>query len=198
MASVAAEQGGQLSQQASAQAKEVAGTAAQQARQIGQEAAAQARSIVGETKGRAHDQAEAQTQQLASAMGRFGDQARSLLAGKPEEAGSLSGYAETAVSRLDQVTQRVQEGGFDGVLADVQRFARRRPGVFLLGAAAVGFGMGRLLRAGVAQQVGSQPSEPPDQAPAIPAPSQLSTTEVTPTGPAPVSVTDVPGVGGSW
>lgn len=180
VASTAAEQAGQVSAQAAAQAKDVAGTAADQTRQLGQEAAAQARSIVGQTTAKAHDQAEAQVQQLAGALGRVGDQARSLLAGKPEEAGSLSGYAENAVSKLDQLTRRVQEGGLDGVVGDVQRFARRRPGVFLLGAGTLGFAVGRLLRAGVNQQVNAQPSEPSGQGAGLPAASSSSVIEPAP------------------
>jgi hypothetical protein len=43
-------------------------------------------------------------------------------------------------------------------MADVQRFARRRPGVFLLGALGVGFGVGRLLRSGQAAGALSTPS----------------------------------------
>jgi len=37
-------------------------------------------------------------------------------------------------------------GGIDQSLADVKRFARRRPGMFLAGAMGAGFLMGRLLR----------------------------------------------------
>jgi hypothetical protein len=38
------------------------------------------------------------------------------------------------------------------VLEDVQTFARRRPGVFLLGAAVLGFGVGRYVKAEAAQR----------------------------------------------
>lgn len=150
LASAAAAQAGQVSQQAADQAKHMAGTAVEQTRQVGQEAATQARTVIGETKDKAHQQAEMQTQQVAQALERLGFQARALLAGRPEEAESLPQYADSAVSRLEELTRRVQDGGFDGVMADVQGFARRRPGLFLLGAAAVGFGMGRMLRAGAA------------------------------------------------
>jgi hypothetical protein len=40
----------------------------------------------------------------------------------------------------------VSERGFDGLVDDVQSFARRRPGVFLAAAAATGFVAGRLFR----------------------------------------------------
>jgi hypothetical protein len=40
----------------------------------------------------------------------------------------------------------VQQRGYDGMVEDAQRLARRRPGVFLAGAAVAGFAIGRLLR----------------------------------------------------
>jgi hypothetical protein len=44
------------------------------------------------------------------------------------------------------MAERLESGGLEGALSDLQTFARRRPGVFLLGAAATGFAVGRLLR----------------------------------------------------
>jgi hypothetical protein len=46
----------------------------------------------------------------------------------------------------------MEQGGAQGVVDDVTRFARRRPGVFLAGAAGMGFVVGRLVRAGAASQ----------------------------------------------
>jgi hypothetical protein len=44
------------------------------------------------------------------------------------------------------VAERLESGGLEGALSDLQGFARRRPGVFLLGAAAAGFAVARLVR----------------------------------------------------
>jgi polyhydroxyalkanoate synthesis regulator phasin len=173
-ASVAAEQAGQVTRQAAEQVKDVAGTAVEQARQVGQEASAQVGSLVEQTKAQAHQQAERQTQQLAAALGNLGEQGRALLAGNHEEAGSLPQYGHTAVAKLDEVTRRLQHRGFDGVVADVQNFARRRPGTFLPGAAALGFGLGRLLRGGIRGQTpgATQPDTPGGQNPPIPLPGE--------------------------
>src|SRR4029079_19197388 len=77
---------------------------------------------------------------------KIGDQLNGLLSGQPPEDGPVRDYVEEAASKVNQVAQRVQQRGFDGVVQDVERFARRRPGVFLLGAAAAGAVVGRVLR----------------------------------------------------
>ena len=51
-----------------------------------------------------------------------------------------------------RLASRMEQGGAQGVVDDVTRFARRRPGAFLAGAAGVGFVVGRLVRAGAASQ----------------------------------------------
>jgi hypothetical protein len=44
------------------------------------------------------------------------------------------------------VADRFEQRGIDGVLTDVKHFARRHPAQFVLGAAAAGFVVGRLVR----------------------------------------------------
>ncbi len=151
VAGTAVDKAAQLSHQTGEQAKAVAGTAVEQARQVGGETLARAGDLLGEAKDQARRQAETQTQRLAESLGRLRDQGRALAAGHPEEAGSLPDVAGQLVSRLDQVAERMGNRGFDGTVNDLQRFARRRPGLFLLGAAATGLAVGRLVRAGAVQ-----------------------------------------------
>jgi hypothetical protein len=70
-----------------------------------------------------------------------------LAEGRPEEAGQLSAYAQKAAGKVTDVAERVEARGVEGALDDMKSFARRRPGVFLLGAGIAGFATGRLLRA---------------------------------------------------
>lgn len=150
VAGAAAEQAGQLTQTVTNQTKQVAASASDQAHQVAQGAAAQARNVLEDAKAQVHDQAQVQTDRLAEALGRLRDQSRALLDGRAQDAGPLADYAEDGVAKLDRLTRRLQSGGFDGAVDELQRFARRRPGAFLLGAGAIGFGVGRLLRAGAA------------------------------------------------
>ena len=50
--------------------------------------------------------------------------------------------------KLGVVRVVTARAGPDGVLQDVRRFARRRPGMFLLAAGVTGFAIGRVVKAG--------------------------------------------------
>ena len=65
-----------------------------------------------------------------------------------QDAGSVAQYADQARQCIDDMARRLETGGLDGVARDVSRFARRRPGVFLLSCAGAGFALARLVRAG--------------------------------------------------
>ncbi len=49
---------------------------------------------------------------------------------------------------MSACASEIEERGLEGLAAYVVDFARRRPGVFLAGAAVLGFGVGRLIRSG--------------------------------------------------
>lgn len=158
VAGVATDQARQVTQTAAEQTKQVAATASDQVRQVGQEAVSQARSLVEEAKSQSHQQAKVQTDRAAEALVRLRDQAQALVEGRQDEAGPLAGYAQQGLAKLDQLAERVSSDGFDGVVADLQRFARRRPAAFLLAAGAIGFGAGRLVRAGTGQATTGGPA----------------------------------------
>ena len=60
----------------------------------------------------------------------------------------------------------MRERGPDGVIQDVRRFARRRPGMFLLAAGVTGFAIGRIVKAG--GMSGSQQDELERRMPTVP------------------------------
>ena len=99
-------------------------------------------------QGQIQAQADVQASRLASALFQVGNQAVALSQGRPEQAGPLVDYAEQAANWLDDRASYIEERGLEGLATDVVDFARRRPAVFLAGAAVVGFGVGRLLRSG--------------------------------------------------
>ena len=74
------------------------------------------------------------------------DRLRGLADGNTEQAGDLQRYARDLGDRLGGVAGRMQDRGLDGMVDDVQDFARRRPGLFLAAAAGAGFAAGRLFR----------------------------------------------------
>lgn len=146
----AGEQGKQVAERATSEASQVADTAKDQARQVKDEAATQARGLLDQAKTELRDQGRSQADQTARAIRRVGDQADALAEGRPQDAGAVADYVRQAGERVHDVANRVDERGVDGLLNDVQDFARRKPGVFLAGCAAAGFVAGRLIRGGAA------------------------------------------------
>jgi hypothetical protein len=140
----------EVARDAAEQAKGVAETAREQAAEVGHEVGAQAQRVVEEAKDKLREQGEQQSAQIASALRGFSDQAQALAEGRPQDAGALGGYAEQAAGKVAEVADRVEARGIEGALDDLKTFARRRPGVFLLGAGIAGFAAGRLLRGATA------------------------------------------------
>ncbi len=128
--------------------RELAGTVRDQADQVKGELAGQARAMLDETTGQLQTQADIQATRAARALFQVGTQAVALADGRPEEAGPLVDYAEQAAGWLDDTASYIEERGLEGLASDVVEFARRRPGVFLAGAAVLGLGVGRLIRSG--------------------------------------------------
>jgi hypothetical protein len=128
--------------------RELAGTVRTQAEQLKGELAGQAREMLAETQGQLQSQADLQATRLARALFQVGTQAVALSQGRPEQAGPLVDYAEQAATWLDTCASHIEDRGLEGLATDVVDFARRRPTVFLAGAAVVGFGVGRLIRSG--------------------------------------------------
>jgi len=145
-ASAAVAKTGEVAGTATEGARQVASEATRQAGELTSEALASARNLVGEASGSLREQAGQQTERAASGLRSLSDQVRALAEGRPDEAGAAGDYARQAGEKLQQVADRLESGGIEGALSDLQTFARRRPGTFLLGAAAAGFAVGRLVR----------------------------------------------------
>ncbi len=129
-------------------ARELAGTARDQADQVKGQLAEQVQGLVADARGQLQAEADRQTARVAQAVFQVGTQAIAMAAGRPEEAGPLGAYAEQAANWLDTCAAAIEERGLEGLSADVVDFARRRPGVFVAGAAVAGLAVGRLIRSG--------------------------------------------------
>jgi hypothetical protein len=158
MTEATGQEGREVAQSAKAEASQVKDTATDQARQIKDEATRQARGLVDQAKTELRDQGRSQADQAVQAIRRVGDQADALAEGRPRDAGAVADYVRQAGGKAREVANRLDERGIDGVLNDVQDYARRKPGVFLLGCAAAGFVAGRLIRGSAASSSGSDGS----------------------------------------
>ncbi|MFJ7046581.1 hypothetical protein ACIQVC_24670 [Streptomyces sp. NPDC101112] len=127
-------------------AGQVGGTAVDQAGAVVGEARQQAGAVVRDLRGRAMDEADEQARRAAESVRHWADD----LAGMAENAQSDSparGLAAQAADRGHRAADYLDRAGADGVLTDVQDFARRRPGMFLGGALLAGLVLGRLVKA---------------------------------------------------
>jgi len=141
-----ADKGRDVAQDATEGAKWVAATAREQAGEVGHELSAQGQRVVADVKEKLHEQGERESEKVASSLRTFSDEARALADGRPQDAGPLADYAERAAGKVSELADRMEQRGIEGALDDVRVFARRRPGVFLLGAGIAGFAAGRLIR----------------------------------------------------
>jgi HAMP domain-containing protein len=131
--------------------RHVAGTAAEQAGQVAQEAKRQARDLVGEVRGQAMDQARTGQQNAADSIRNLAGELREM-ADNGEKHGTAAELAAQAADRLGGVADWIGAREPGDLVDEVRRFARRRPGVFLLGAAFAGILAGRLTRGTVDAQ----------------------------------------------
>ncbi len=123
-------------------ASDVKDTATDQARRVVGEAKDQARTVAAEMRDKVGGQVRTQNDKLVGGIRRMADEL--------EEMGSerADSPAASVVSRVAdggrQFADYLEHHGPDGVLREVQEFARRRPGAFLATALAAGFVVGRL------------------------------------------------------
>ena len=150
----ARDQGQEVASVAGEQSREVAGLVRDQATQLTQELSSQGRTLYEETRQQVAEQADVQAQALAQTLHRWGSETQALVEGRPADAGTVGMYARQCADQLYRAASEIEIRGASGLVEEVQGLARRRPGTFLLGAALIGFGGGRLLRSGKADSDG--------------------------------------------
>ena len=136
------------------EAKELARQAGGQARQVAQEAKHELRTLTEQGRQELKSQAEAQTLRASKNLRTLSDQTRALAEGRPDEAGPLAGYVQDVSGRLSGWADNLDRRGFDGMVAQVQGFARRRPAAFIGLCVVAGFAVSR-----VGKTVRSEPRE---------------------------------------
>ncbi|RSS83651.1 hypothetical protein [Streptomyces sp. WAC06614] len=123
-------------------AAEVGGTVKEQAADVVGEATSQARNLAGGLRDQLQGQAQARTKSLAQNVRRLAQELREMSEnGKPDS--TMAGVARKMAEGGNRAADRIEQRGPDGLLADLQNFARRRPGAFLASAAVAGFLIGR-------------------------------------------------------
>jgi len=134
-----AQQGAQAAGQA---AGDVRDTAKEQALRVGGEAKTQVRNVASDVRDRVGEQARTQNDKLVGGIRRVADDLEQMRGERQDSP------AAAVVSRVAdggrQLADYLDRHGPEGVLREVQDFARRRPGTFLATALVAGLVVGRL------------------------------------------------------
>jgi hypothetical protein len=153
-----------VGEEAKTSAAAIAGTAKEQAKEVGGQLQEQTRTVVHRATSELEQQLDERLRRLAGSAQERTQQLQALAEGRAEEAGPAADWARTASEQIGRLAGRVEELGPRGVADEVATFARRRPLVFLAGAAAAGFVVGRVVRnAGQASNGASQAGPADDQ-----------------------------------
>ncbi|WP_045732586.1 hypothetical protein [Pseudarthrobacter chlorophenolicus] len=130
---------------ATAAAQDVAQTAKEEAGNVAAEAKTNARDLMDQAKTGLTSEAGAQQQKAAEGIRNISGQLHSM-ASAPEQQGVASDLIRQAAERGDSVASWLENREPGDLIGEVQRFARNKPGTFLLLAAGAGLLAGRLTR----------------------------------------------------
>jgi len=120
-------------------------TASSEVHDLTSQAVDQAADVLNDVRGQVRERADAEARRAAEAIGGIGQQLRTM-ADRADQDSPAVRWVREAGERSQRVADRLEEGGPQGLVDDVQRFARRRPGVFLAGMGFAGLVVGRMLR----------------------------------------------------
>src|SRR5215213_7833223 len=129
--------------------KQTAETAKQQAGEVAGEAKNQVRALFDQTREQISSQGSDQQQRAASGLRSVAEEITSMINGQGGTGGVASDLASQASDRVRTAADWLERREPRDLLYEVQSFARRRPGTFLLAAGVVGFLGGRMTRGAV-------------------------------------------------
>jgi polyhydroxyalkanoate synthesis regulator phasin len=145
VAATAKDEAASVTRAASTAASDVAGTAKEQVSQIAGEAKTQITSLTSQAREQVSEQATVQTHKVAQQASSFADQLHALARGDATE-GVATDLVRDIAERIQELARRLESKEPQELLEDVRRYARNKPGTFLVGAMAAGFVGGRLMK----------------------------------------------------
>lgn len=199
---VAKEEASQVAGHVAWAAQGVTQTARKEAANVASEAKTGMQDLLAQAKSDLSGQAGTQQQKVAEGIRTISSQLQTM-ADAPEQQGMASDLIRQAAQRSESAASWLENKEPGDLLVEAQRFARNRPGTFLLLAAGAGVLAGRLTRGLNAGGTGAQPSSRVTAAGRHPAAVQQETVFAAGTGAelydepvvgagAPVSTTSLP------
>jgi hypothetical protein len=138
---------------------QVASTATDQAKEVVQETQRQAKDLLDQGRTQVKDQVVSQQQKAGQSLTSLAQELRGLADGTSSGApGPARDLLQQASGLVEGFADKLQNREPAELLDDVRSFARRKPGLFLLGAAAAGIVAGRLTSGVKAAHSDSGPS----------------------------------------
>ncbi|MDQ0870690.1 hypothetical protein QFZ70_003163 [Arthrobacter sp. V1I9] len=141
----AKEEAADVARTAKGSAQNVAQTAKEEAVHVASEAKSTAQDLLSQAKSGLSSQAGTQQQKAADGIRTISSQLQNM-ADAPDQQGVASDLIRQAAQRSESVASWLENKQPGDLLAEVQRFARNKPGTFLLLAAGAGVLAGRLTR----------------------------------------------------
>ena len=135
----------QTEQSTRAEAGAVAETVRDETKNVAREAQRQGQSALHQVQDDLRSRADTEATRFAATLHETGQQL-SAMADAADGQGLMPILVRDGAQAVERVATRLDQGGLDAVTVDIRRWARRSPGSFLLGAAALGFVAGRLAR----------------------------------------------------
>jgi hypothetical protein len=145
VATAAKDQAAQVGQTATQAGGQVARTTKDQAANVVGEATQQARDLIGEARTQVGEQADAQKVRAVEGLRSLGDELHQM-ADQSGRSGLATEVARQAATRAHGLADHLDRYDPTELLDQVRAYARRRPAVFLTGAAVLGVLAGRLTR----------------------------------------------------
>jgi ElaB/YqjD/DUF883 family membrane-anchored ribosome-binding protein len=142
---VAKDEARNVGQTAAQAGSQVASTAADQAKEVAHETQRQAQDLLRQGQSQLKEQTVAQQQKAAQGLSSLAGELRGLADGTSQGApGPARDLLQQASGLIEGFADKLQNREPAQLLDEVRSYARRRPGLFLLGAAAAGIVAGRL------------------------------------------------------
>lgn len=142
---VAKEQAGRVGQKATEAGGQVAQTTKEQAQNVVGEAKQQARDLVGEARTQVRDQAGTQRDRAVQGLRSLGDELDQM-SQHDGQSGIAAEVARQLSTRTRDLASHLERNEPSDLLDQLRSYARRRPVVFLAGAAVAGVVAGRLTK----------------------------------------------------
>jgi hypothetical protein len=158
----ARQEAGAVAGTAKEQAQQVASTAKDQAGQVVTTTVEQSKHLLTEATDQLHAQAAQQTQKLGESIRQVAQQL-SQMAGAGEPGSTAHTLATRAGEQLQRTASAIETKSPGDLVAELQSYARRKPGAFLAAAAVSGFALGRLASAARKASQAPEPATPTGQ-----------------------------------